>query len=116
MKDKIMLKDGTILELEAGASLSDMRIKVDNASDMAAVFNLLTDENLSKIIVKNGQEVVIAIYENCTLVNMGVFKTKDGMIMCSLNIREKTDMEIRIEQLEQDVEQLTGKTDIQKED
>lgn len=116
MKDKIILKDETLLELEAGASLSDIRIKVGNASDMAAVFNLLTDENLSEITVKNGQEVVVAIYKNCTLVNMSASAAKDGMIMCSLNIREKTDTEIRLEQLEQEVGQLTGKTESDKEE
>ncbi len=107
-KDTLELKDGSILELEAGAALSDMRVKVKDAAEMAEVYEQLTDGNLSQIMVKNSKGVVAAVYEHCTLVKMSVLPSKDG-IMCSISIREKSDTELRLEQLEQEVGQLTEK-------
>lgn len=115
-KDTLELKDGSILELEAGAGLSDMRVKVKDAGEMAEVFGRLTDGNLSQFTVKNSKGVVAAVYEKCTLVSMNAAPAKDGMIMCSISIREKSDTELRLEQLEQEVGQLTGKTEPEKEE
>lgn len=114
-KDTLTLKDESVLELEAGASLSDIKVKVTDAGEMGAVFEQLTDDNLSQITVKNGKGAVAAVYEKCTLVSMNAAPAKDG-IMCSISIREKTDMELRLEQLEQEVGQLTGKTEPEKEE
>lgn len=114
-KDTLVLKDESILELEAGAGLSDMKVKVKDAGEMAEVFGRLTDGNLSQFTVKNSKGVVAAVYEKCTLVSMNAAPAKDG-IMCSISIREKTDMELRLEQLEQEVGQLTGKTEPEKEE
>lgn len=115
-KDTLTLKDESVLELEAGASLSDIKVKVTDAGEMGAVFEQLTDDNLSQITVKNGKGAVVAVYEKCTLVSMNAAPAKDGMIMCSISIREKNDMEIRLEQLEQEVGQLMGKTEPEKEE
>ena len=115
LKDTLPLKDESVLELEAGASLSDIRVKVADAGGMAAVFEQLTDDKLSRITVKNGKGAVVAVYENCTLISMNASSAKDGLIMCSISIREKSDTEMRLEQLEKEVGQLTGKTDAKKE-
>lgn len=114
-KDTLVLKDESILELEAGAGLSDMRVKVKDAGEMAEVFGRLTDGNLSRFTVKNSKGVVAAVYEHCTLAAMNASPLKDG-IMCSISIREKSDTELRLEQLEQEVGQLTGKTEPEKEE
>ena len=53
MKDTMILKDGTIIELETGASLGDIRVVAPDRAAMADTWAKLTPENLAVIQVKN---------------------------------------------------------------
>ena len=54
MKDTMILNDGTVIELETGASLRDIRVVAPDRAAMAAIWAKLTPENLAVVQVKNG--------------------------------------------------------------
>lgn len=47
--DKLILKDGTKIEMVAGASLSALQIESESRETMLEIWKKLTDENLKSI-------------------------------------------------------------------
>lgn len=99
MKDIMILKDGTEIELESYSSLSELKVLSADKTDFVKLWDKMTDDNLSDVEIKSGADVVTAKYTNLTLVNETSSITDDG-ILTSFNIREKTDVENRLDALE----------------
>lgn len=99
MKDIMILKDGTEIELENYSSLSNLKVLSADKADFVKLWDKMTDDNLSNVEIKSGAGVVVATYTNLTLVNETSSITDDG-ILTSFNIREKTDVENRLDALE----------------
>lgn len=110
-KDTLILKDGTVIELEPGASLSEMGVIFPAMEDMETMFKQLTKENLSEVQVKNGDGEVIANYTNLILVNETSTEQTDGTILTYFNFRRLSDVEIRIARAEERAEQNTADID-----
>ena len=99
MKDTLVLKDGSIIELESGASLSALVVLSSTTEDFVATWNKFTVENLSEVRVKSGSGVVVANYTNLVLVNETSTITDDG-ISTVFKLREKSEIEIRLDAIE----------------
>lgn len=95
----MILKDGTEIELENYSSLSNLKVLSADKADFVKLWDKMTDDNLSNVEIKSGAGVVVATYTNLTLVNETSSITDDG-ILTSFNIREKTDVENRLDALE----------------
>lgn len=108
MKDKLILKDQTTIEIEAGATLSAITVLSSTKEEMIEKWDKLTKENLSSVEIKNSDDVLIARYENLILVNETSVILEDGTISTSFNLREKTD----VEKLQEEVNTLEEKSDI----
>lgn len=102
MKDTLILKDQTVLELETGASLTNITILSANKSEMVEKWDKMTRDNLSAVQVKNADGAVIGNYMDLILVSETSTILADGTISTALHLREKTDME----RLEEKVEAL----------
>ena len=87
MKDTLILKDGSVIELESGANLSALVVLSATKEDFVSTWNKLTVDNLSEVIVKNTSDVVVANYTNLALVNETSTITNDG-ISTVFNLRE----------------------------
>ena len=99
MKDTLVLKDGSIIELESGASLSALVVLSSTTEDFVTTWNKFTVENLSEVMVKSGSGVVVANYTNLVLVNETSTITDDG-ISTVYKLREKSEIEIRLDAIE----------------
>ena len=108
MKDKLILKDQTTLEIEVGASLSAITVLSSTKEEMIEKWDKLTKENLSSVEIKNSDDALIARYENLILVNETSVILEDGTISTSFNLREKTD----VEKLQEEVTSLGEKSDM----
>ena len=94
MKDTMILKDGTIIELETGASLGDIRVVEPDRAAMAATWAKLTPENLAVVQVKNGPGLVAGNYTDLVLDAETSKVASDGTVLTSYHLRPKTDVEL----------------------
>ena len=69
MKDKMILKDGTAVELESGASLGNVQVVFSNKASMVETWDKFTDENLKSVQITDGNDAVIAEYTDLVLVS-----------------------------------------------
>lgn len=99
MKDTLILKDGSIIELESGASLSALTVLSNTKEDFVKTWDKLTEDNLSEVTFKNTSEVVIANYTNLVLISETSVINEDG-ILTTYSLREKTEVEVRLDALE----------------
>lgn len=106
MKDKLVLKDNTTIEIEAGASLSAITVLSTTKEEMVEKWDKLTKDNLSSVEVKNSEDVVIAKYENLILVNETSTIFANGTISTVFCLREMTQLEIDVDELKEDMEAL----------
>lgn len=108
MKDELILKNNFIIELESGASLSDMRVLFADKTVMMDAWNELTEDNLSKVTIKNSDGIVISRPEGLALVSETSTVRTDGAILTSFNLHEKTEIEKRLDQMEASLEVHDG--------
>lgn len=106
-KDKIILSNNHEIEIESGASLSDIRVVSDTKYDMLSAWDMLTPENLSSVRVVNGDGMTVGNYSNLILASE-TSTEKDGKIETSFNLREKTETEKRLDALENGQEVQDG--------
>lgn len=111
MKDTLILYDGSIIELESGASLSDMKVLSVTKENMIFTWNQLTKNNLKQVQIKNGDGLVVATYDNLVLDWETSKENKDGSIITSFNLRQKTEIEL----LREEVDAIKDGQDIQDE-
>lgn len=109
MKDKLILKDQTTLEIEAGATLSAITVLSSTKEEMIKKWDAFTKENLSSVEVKNSEDVTIATYTDLILVSETSVVMENGSISTSFNLREKTD----IEKLQEEVALLKEGQEVQ---
>ena len=101
MKDTMILKNGTIIELEAGASLGALQVAAVGRAAMVATWEVLTPDNLAAVQIKNGDGLVVGNYTNLVLVSETSMVAADGTVLTTYSLREKTDEEKRLDALEE---------------
>ena len=101
MKDTMILKNGTIIELEAGTSLGALQVAAANRAAMVTTWGGLTPDNLTAVQIKNGDGLVVGNYTNLVLVSETSMVAADGTVLTTYNLREKNDEEKRLDALEE---------------
>lgn len=99
-KDRLLLKDGTEIVLDVGASLGALQITSESREEMMAIWGKLTDTNLAQVQILNGSGLVAGNYNDLLLVSETSSVAADGTIHTIFNVREKTAEEKRLEALE----------------
>ncbi len=107
-KDTLVLKNGAVVELEAGARLDSMEVVSESRMGMAAVWGEMTEDNLSEVQIRNGAGLTAGRYTDLVLVSETSVVRGDGTILTSFRLREKTDIEKRIDALEEGQEVQDG--------
>ena len=101
MKDTMILKNGTIIELEAGASLGALQVVATDRAAMVATWEVLTPDNLAAVKIKNGDGIVIGNYTDLVLASETSTVSADGAVLTTYSLREKTDIEKRLDAVEE---------------
>ena len=86
-KDTLTLRDGKVIEMESGASLSDIKILSDSMEDMVVVCNSMTADNLANVTVKNSDGVVVGRYSDLVFVSETTVIQEDVTGLTSFNLR-----------------------------
>lgn len=92
-KDKMILKDGTEKELEAGGSLGALQVVSADRTAMLATWELLTPDNLAAVQIKNGAGLTVGTYTDLVLVSETSVVASDGTVLTTYSLRPKTDVE-----------------------
>lgn len=92
-KDKLILKNGTEKELEAGGSLGALQVLSANRAAMLATWELFTPDNLSQVQVKNGDGRIVGTYTDLVLASETSVVASDGTVLTTYSLRPKTDVE-----------------------
>lgn len=100
MKDTMILKNGTIIELEAGASLRALQVAAADRAAMVTTWKTLTPDNLATVQIKNGDGAVVGNYTDLVLVSETSIVSADGAVLTTYSLREKTAEEKRLDALE----------------
>lgn len=110
-KDKMILKDNTTIELEAGAYLSNIQVVAADRAGMMAIWEKMTADNLSSVQIQTGDGLTVGTYTDLVLVSETSTVSPDGSVLTSYRLREKTDEEKRLDALEEGQEVLNGAVD-----
>ena len=102
-KDKLILKDGSVIELEAGASLTALQVICQSSDDVIPLWKRFTKENLQEVTVKNGADLIVGVYAGMVLTEPHIQATEqeDGTVKVIFGLREKTAEENRLDALEE---------------
>ena len=92
-KDKLILKNGAEIELEAGASLGALQVLSADRAAMLATWELLTPGNRAQVQVKNGDGLTVGTYTDLVLVSETSVVASDGKVLTTYSLRPKTDVE-----------------------
>ena len=92
-KDKLILKNGAEIELEAGAILGALQVVSADRAEMLTTWELLTLDNLSQVQVKNGDGLTVGTYTDLVLVSETSVVAPDGKVLTTYSLRPKTDVE-----------------------
>ena len=92
-KDKLILKNGAEIELEAGANLGALQVLSADRAAMLATWELLTPGNLAQVQVKNGDGLTVGTYTDLVLVSETSVVASDGKVLTTYSLRPKTDVE-----------------------
>ena len=106
--DKLILADGTIIELQTGARLSSLGVLSDSKEKMLEVWDALAVDNLKTVQIKDSEDFVVANYTNLVLVSETSTIQSDGMVLTRFNLREKTQGELDIEEIKADMQALNN--------
>lgn len=101
MKDKMILKDNTTIELEAGSSLANIQVAAADRADMVEIWGNLTEDNLSSVQIQTGAGLTVGTYTDLMLVSETSTVAAGGSVLTSYRLREKTDEEKRLDALEE---------------
>ena len=92
-KDKLILKNGAEIELEAGAYIGALQVLSADRAAMLATWELLTPDNLSQVQIKNGAGLTVGTYTDLVLASETSVVAPDGMVLTTYRLRHKTDVE-----------------------
>lgn len=111
-KEKIVLKDGTVLAIENGACENCIQMTIQDLDELKGLDAKFTDENLESYTIQNAAGLTCATHENKHLVSELVEHVKDG-IKISFNLADVDMVEKRLNALEAAQEGINSEQAIQ---
>lgn len=109
-KEKIVLKDGTEIEIENGAVENCIQVMILDLDGLKDLFGKLSEANLESYRIKNADGLTCATYENKYVKNALVEQKEDGTLV-SFNLVDVDMVSKRLEALELQQEVQDGAID-----
>ena len=107
--DYIKFTDGTQVTIEDGASLDHIIHISETEADATAVCTAVTAENIAHVEFYNeGAEQPYGVYDDLALNAPPTRHDENGAVVLTISLREKTDIEKRLDALEESHEIQDG--------
>lgn len=99
--DYIKLNDGTIIDIEDGATLADVTHIASNEANALYVCSKVTTDNVSHLEFLHG-ELITGSYDHVIIAAPTTREDGEGeQVVVRMHFREKTDVELRLDALEE---------------
>lgn len=98
-RDKLILNDGTVAYLEPGASLTGLTAVFDDWTAAAVVMSKLTEENLNGAQVQ-ADDGRVWVELTDVVIQPGAWEKKADGLFITISLREKTELEKRMDSVE----------------
>ena len=98
-KEKIVMADGTAIEIENGAVQNCVQVVIPNLDGFKELHGKFTETNLENYKIQNADGLTCATLENKYLKNTIVEQVKDGFLI-SFNLADVDMVEKRLDALE----------------
>ena len=109
--DKLKFFDGTEIKIEDGATLSDVTHIATNEANALFVCGKVTPENVVTLQFLHG-EAVTGDYKNVVIAAPTTREDGEGeTVVVRMHFREKTELEVRVDALEESQEVQDGAID-----
>lgn len=106
--DKLKFVDGTIIDIEEGATLSEVTHIASNEANALYVCGKVTPENVKSLQFLH-DDAVTGDYQNVIIAAPTTRENGEGeTVIVRMHFREKTDLEIRVDALEESQEVQDG--------
>ena len=106
--DKLKFMDGTIIDIEDGASLESVTHIASNEANAMYVCGKVTAENVSTLQFLHG-DAVTGDYQNVVIAAPTTREDgEEGAVIVRMHFREKTELELRVDALEESQEVQDG--------
>lgn len=106
--DKLKFKDGTIIDIEEGGSLYDITHIATNEANALYVCGKVTAENVASLQFLHG-DAVTGDYQNVIIAAPTTREDGEGgAVIVRMHFREKTELELRVDALEESQEVQDG--------
>ena len=106
--DKLKFLDSTIIDIEDGATLSEVTHIASNEANAMFVCGKITPENVAHLDFLHG-DAVTGSYDNVVIAAPTTREDGEGeTVIVRMHFREKTDLEIRVDALEESQEVQDG--------
>lgn len=106
--DKIKFNDGTIFEIEDGASLGEVTYIAPTEPDALFICGEVTPENVEHLEFLHNNDV-IGVYDNITIAAPTTRENGEGeTVIVRMHFREKDPLELRLDALEESQEIQDG--------
>lgn len=106
--DKLRFMDGTEITIEDGATLSEVTHIASNEANALFVCGKVTAENVASLQFLHG-DAVTGDYQNVVIAAPTTREDgENGTVVVRMHFREKTDLEIRVDALEESQEVQDG--------
>ncbi len=99
-KDKLVLTDGTMIELETSQGISALSCIVESKSAACALWDKFTQENLKDVTIKNADDLTIGKYSDMVLDHVTGADNTDGTVQITFSLRNKSVEELLTERIE----------------
>lgn len=106
--DKLKFADGTIIDIEDGATLSEVTHIASNEANAMYVCGKVTAENVVSLQFLHG-DAVTGDYQNVIIAAPTTRENGEGeTVIVRMHFREKTELELRVDALEESQEVQDG--------
>lgn len=106
--DKLKFVDGTIIDIEDGATLSDITHIATNEANALYVCGKVTAENVASLQFLH-DEAVTGDYQNVVIAAPTTREDgENGAVIVRMHFREKNELELRVDALEESQEIQDG--------
>lgn len=99
--DKLKFLDGTVIDIEEGATLSEVTHIASNEANALYVCGKVTAENVSHLEFLHG-ELITGSYDHVIIAAPTTRENGEGeTVIVRMHFREKTELELRVDALEE---------------